>query len=374
MLNRTPGEIVANNAIVRLGSGGQARKEGVALGFHTLSNFITRDDAYVTPKPDTRLAQVGSSTLTVDLAADATEIPVVAPDFFRKATCLNTVHLGDELVQYVGVSDAVPWKLTGCKRGAFGTTAQAHAQGATVAKLADHDYKTFLTDASLSQEVGRNIADFANRTGAGRFSMDGLEGNFSAGLGDYGRSLFAKAWYDALKPELRGRMACDASNSGHYLWHIHWYYNWGEPWYAGFRDSQTEYRFKNQQFYTRNMLPHMLGWFSLSGQTTVADIEWMLARSAGYDAGFALATDSGFVANQVSDHAGSSPDSKRMGEILDAIRVWEEARMSGAFTNEQKEILRDNKREFHLEKTGEGKWMLYPVAGGKRGEAMMVGK
>lgn len=350
----------------------QARKEGVALGFHTLSNFITPSDPFVTPVPDPRLAQVGASPLTADLAADAAEIPVESPEFFGKNTTLNTVRIGGELVRYQGVSAAPPWKLTGCARGAFGTAAAAHARGEAVAKLADHAYKTFLTDPSLSREVGRNIAAFCNQTGAGRFSMDGLEGNFSTGLGDYGRTLFAKAWYDALDPALRGRVACDASNSGHYLWHIHWYYNWGEPWYAGFRDSQTERRFRNQAFYARNMLPHMLGWFALSSKTSVADIEWMLARCAGFDAGFALATNAAFVGDQVGARAESTPEGRKMGEILDAIRVWESARLSGAFPEAVKALLRDNKREFHLEKTGKGEWMLYPVVDGKRGDGMKI--
>lgn len=350
----------------------QARKEGVTLGFHTLSNFITPSDAFVTPVPDPRLAQVGASALAADVAEDAADIPVESPDFFGKNTALNTVRIGGELVRYQGVSAAAPWRLTGCLRGAFGTRAAAHARGEAVAKLADHAYKTFLTDPALSQEVGRNIAAFSNHVGAGRFSMDGLEGNFSTGLGDYGRTLFAMAWYDALSSELRGRMASDASNSGHFLWHIHWYYNWGEPWYAGFRDSQTEQRFKNQAFYARNMLPHMLGWFALSAQTSVADIEWMLARCAGYDAGFALATNAAFVGDQVGARAESSPEGRKMGGILDAIRVWESARLSGAFPEALKAELRDNRREFHLEKTGEGEWLLYPMTDGKPGKGVKI--
>ena len=81
-----------------------ARKEGVSIGVHTLSNFITTTDAYVTPKPDPRLAKVGSSTLAADVPADAVEISVEVPNFFKKETCLNTVVIGEELVQYKSVS------------------------------------------------------------------------------------------------------------------------------------------------------------------------------------------------------------------------------------------------------------------------------
>ena len=135
-------------------------------------------------------------------------------------------------------------------------------KGDAVGKLMDHEYKVFLTDAALAQEVARNIAAFCNHTGATQLSFDGLEGNWSTGMGQYGRTLFTKAWYDALTPESRGRVINDASNPHHFTWHIATRYNWGEPWYAGFRQSQTLYRLKNQLFYTRNLIPRMLGWFS----------------------------------------------------------------------------------------------------------------
>jgi hypothetical protein len=242
-----------------------------------------------------------------------------------------------------------------------------------VGKLADHPYKVFLTDMDLTQEVARNIAKLCNYADVHRISMDGLEGCCSTGHGDYARALFAKGWYDALSPGLRGRVANDAANPSHFNWHINSDYNWGEPWGAGFRQGMTLYRFKNQVFFERNLLPHMLGWFVLDAKTTTADIEWLLARSAGYDAGFGLATNSGFVGNQVAAREGSSPEAKRMGDILDAIREWEAARQSGAFPPELRAQLRDNNREFHLEKAGDKAWNLYPVEkDGKRGQPIQV--
>jgi hypothetical protein len=227
----------------------------------------------------------------------------------------------------------------------------------------DHSYKVFLTDAELSQEVARNIAKLCNQTGARQLSFDGLEGNWSTGYGQYGRTLFTKAWYDALSPELRGQIINDASNPGHFNWHTYTRMNWGEPWGAGFRKGQTLYRFKNQLYFERNLMPHMLGWFALSPDTTVEDAEWLLARAAGFDAGFALAASLESTAQLAADPAaletvrqfGATP------AILEAVRQWETARLAGAFPNKLKEGLRDNTREFHLEPVGPGRWNLYPV-------------
>jgi hypothetical protein len=232
----------------------------------------------------------------------------------------------------------------------------------------DHDYKVFLTDADLGQEVARNIAKLCNFAGTHQISMDGLEGNWSTGMGQYGRTLFTKAWYDALSPNLRDQIN-DASNPGHFNWHISTRMNWGEPWYAGFRESQTLYRFKNQVFFERNLMPHMLGWFALRPETTLEDAEWMLARAAGYNAGFALATSLASTAQLEADPA-SAETLKQFGSvpaILGAVRNWESARLAGAFPESIRDQLRDNKREFHIESAGPNQWDLYPMSGGSRG-------
>jgi hypothetical protein len=44
--------------------------------------------------------------------------------------------------------------------------------------------------------------------------------------------------------------------------------------------------------------------------------------------------------------------------LLDAIHLWETARLSGAFSEEQKGRLKDPKNEFHLE-SRKGAWLLY---------------
>ncbi|MBN9691155.1 MAG: hypothetical protein J0M24_13035 [Verrucomicrobia bacterium] len=338
----------------------KARKVGVQLGFHTLSNFITPDDPYVAPTPDSRLAVIGSADLKADLTADTTEIEVSEPSYFQKASALNTVRIGSELIRFKSVSSAAPWKLAGCQRGAWGTQASAHSAGVPVARLLDHDYKVFLADADLSVEIARNIARFCNETGAGQLSFDGLEGNWASGYGQYGRTLFTDAWYRALDPERQGTVINDASNPGHYNWHINTRMNWGEPWYAGFRESQTLYRFKNQVLFERNFMPSMLGWFALRSDTSLEDAEWLLARAAGFNAGFALATSLASTAQLAADP--DSADTARqygaLSSILATIHRWETARMAGAFSPSVRARLRDNSREFQLEEAGPGRWKL----------------
>ncbi|MBL9166555.1 MAG: hypothetical protein JNN07_02300 [Verrucomicrobiales bacterium] len=341
----------------------KARAAGIRLGFHTLSNFITPTDSYVSPTPDSRLAAIGETDLDEDITSVVDQIPLKDPELFRKRSSLNAVRIGGELIRFSFLSKDPPWRLMEAQRGAWGTRATAHSRGERVERLLDHDYKVLLPDMSLSLDVARQIAALNNQTGALQLSFDGLEGNWASGCGDYGVALFAKAWYDALDPSLRGQIINDASLPCHYNWHIHTRMNWGEPWYAGFRESQTLYRFKNQLLFQRNLMPHMLGWFALRNNTSLEDAEWLLARAAGFDAGFALAMSLASTAQLEADPF-SAETAKRfgaIGAILEAIRRWETARMAGAFPEEVKKLLRDNQREFELRAAADQKtgWSLY---------------
>ncbi|MFT5143907.1 MAG: hypothetical protein ACI80V_000798 [Rhodothermales bacterium] len=331
----------------------RAAERGMRVGAHTLSNFTHPHDAYVSPVPDPRLARVGAAVLAGDVDSRQTEIQVSSPDVFRagERSTLRTVVVGDELIQYSAVSAEEPWRLLDVTRGAFNTKPAGHESSSTIALLADHGYKVFLTNPELSVEMAGNIADVFNQTGLRHISFDGLEGNRSTGMGNYGEILFTQAWFDALTPENQQDLIVTASRTTHYFWHLYTRMNWGEPWYAGFRESQTEYRMKNQPYFKRNLMPAMLGWFSLRPETTVEDIEWMLARSAAYDAGYALSTSQ----KVLREHG-------RSGEMLDAMAVWERARLAGAFSVEQKRRMEDVSGEFHLEESGSGTWTLYPVA------------
>ncbi len=316
-----------------------AEAAGIHVGVHTLSNFITTNDAYVTPVPDPRLARVGASALAGDVDETTTEIPIGAPEFFAQYenNNLRTAVVGEELIQYRAVSEDEPWRLLDAERGAFGTTAAAHEAGEEIALLADHGYNVFLTDPELGAEMATTLADLFNGTGLRQISFDGVEGNQSTGMGNYGEILFTTMWFDALAPDIRSHFIADASRTTHYFWHIYTRMNWGEPWYAGFRESQTEYRLKNQPYFDRNLMPNMLGWFRMTPETTIEDVRWMLARSAAFDAGYAFVTSyEALETNGFTD------------EILEAIGAWEAARMADVFSQQQKSRMEDVGSEFDL--------------------------
>jgi hypothetical protein len=267
---------------------------------------------------------------------------------------MRTVQIGQELIQYRELSKNSPWKLLECERGAFGTKAQSFEVGSEVALLADHAYNVFLSNAELTREIAENIARLFNETGIRQISFDGLEGNRSTGMGNYGEILMTNTWYENLDKSIRQHFIADASRTSHFFWHIYSRMNWGEPWYAGFRESQTEYRFKNQAYFKRNLMPGMLGWFLITDQTSLEDIEWMLSKAAGYNAGFGIVCSY----KNLNDNGKSE-------EILNLINRWETARMQQRFSEKVREQLRSSEMEYHLEEDVEGNFVLWSIKVGR---------
>ena len=330
----------------------QASESGIRIGVHTLSNFITTNDPYVSPIPEERLKKLGISQILSDISVTETEIQIVDPTPFQEQQTLSTVVIEDELIQYRSISETKPWTLQGCKRGAFGTIPANHSAGTKIGKLIDNPNKVFFPNLELQDKLAERLVELFNSTGLRQISFDGLEGCERTGHGIYAHHRFVKQCFDGWNMEVVN----DASRLLHYLWHIHTRMNWGEPWGASMREGQTEYRFKNQEYFERNLFPRMMGWFQLSlasgdlESTTLSDIEWMLSKCAGFDAGFAL-----FAALDTLENNGQTP------MILAAIKDWENARLAGAFTPKLRDKLRHSAGEFHLEKIDQNSWDLYQV-------------
>lgn len=324
----------------------KAREAGLFFGVHTLTNFITPNDPYITPVPDQRLAITGYGFLQADIDSSSNEILVSSKTFFEDTlnNNMHTVMIGSELIRYKSVSEDEPFTLFDCQRGAFGTIAGNHSKGDTVKKLIDHTYKVFFPNIDMQREIAVNLAKFFNETGISHLDFDGHEGCFASGEGDYASCLFAEDFYKTIDHEFVN----GTSRSKPYYWYINTLCNWGEPWYGGFKESMQEYSISNQAMLERNFFPNMLGWYMLTKNTTLPEMEWMLARAAGWNAGFAMVIRTKAIESNPSGMV-----------LLDAIHEWETARLSGAFTAEQQERLKNSRNEFHLEKIKDREWNLY---------------
>jgi len=323
----------------------KANERGIRLGVHTLTMFTSPNDAYVSPVPSDSLCFSGSSELVKDISAIETEIEIKDPKYFAYPDQTRTIKIGKELIQYKEVTATAPYMLKGCIRGQFGTKVSAHKAGKEVDKLINNDYAGFYPDINLQEQYSERLAQVCKESGISLMDFDGYGGESPTGLGAYGAGKFIKQWYDGLDAY---RITCGAGTF-HYYWHIFTFMNWGEPWYDNLRESQVNYRLENQRYFKRNLIPGMLGWFKLETTYRPEDVEWIQARSAGFDAGYLIRIDEGVERSGFKD------------THFALIKEWQKARRAGAFSEDQISRLQNPKAEFHLEKSEENAWKLYEV-------------
>ena len=323
----------------------KAHKKNISLGVHTLTMFTGVNDPYVSPVPNDSLCKAGSTKLSRKAGEKDDVIYINDPTFFRNPDRTHTVKIGKELVNYRRVSNDEPWRLLDCARGQYNTKSSSHDDGTTVDKLVNNDYNGFYPDIHLQDNYARRLAEVCNETGIGLMDFDGFGGESPTGQGCYGAAKFVDLWYKNLDHYV---LTCGAGTF-HYYWHIYSFMNWGEPWYNSLRESQVNYRIENQRYFERNLMPHMLGWFSLQADYRPEEIEWIQARSAGFNAGYLLRADDNIDKNGFKS------------QLFSSIKEWQKARNANAFTPSQKIRLQDPKKEFHLEALSDSTWNLIPV-------------
>lgn len=330
----------------------KAKAKGINIGVHTLSNFITTNDSYVTPVPSKYLLKQGGVTLKGDITESQTDICILKSDLFEVPLSLNTLQIDDELIIYNKVEkEAQFFWLKDCKRGAFKTKASGHSSKAPLYKLSDHAYKVFFPDLVLQDTLADRIADLMNKTGLSQISFDGLEGCVYTGHDEYATSRFVTRCYT----QFDHNVVNDASRLNHNLWHIHTRMNWGEPWGEAMRTGQVANRIKNQDFFRRNLFPRMLGWFLIRLAdrkfecSTLEDVEWALSEAAGFDAGYAMTINTGTLTRH-----------GQIDKLLEAIKHWDRLREAQVFTEEQRGRLKDPQTEWHLQAVDERNYQLYP--------------
>jgi len=337
----------------------KAKERNITLGAHTLSNFLTTNDALVSPVPHNRLQLAGVTSLKVDINEDDTEIILedmqmaqayqkdnldVPPQELKANENKNretfAVKIEDEIIEYSAVTRDGNLVLTGCKRGAFGTTKSSHKAGAKIGRLVSHYYKVFFADINLQDEVAKNLAGFFNATKLECISFDGIEGAMATGHGRYSCDRFIKVFFDNLENK---NIIANSSDVMHYAWHYLANESWGEPWWAkNFRESQLDHRLKMQKELKEDLMPRKMGQFRINNKTTLKDIQWVMGLCAGYDAGVDFYISPANIAN--------NPEGE---EILKEIKRWEKVRRKQTLSAKQKEKLKDPFSFYQLDDSGD---------------------
>ncbi|MFF3494813.1 Ig domain-containing protein [Streptomyces sp. NPDC002795] len=320
-----------------------AEDNGVHLGVHTISDFVSTDDAYVTAPADRRIALGGRARLTRPLGAADTTLYLDDDTLLAAGLYNKLLRIDDE---FIGYTDAVKvgdeWQLTGLRRAQWGSKAAAHTSGDSAARVIANGYGGAIGGIGIIDEISGRLADAWNNTSMRANSYDGVESASQSGWGSYGQARLVNGTYEQTRR--KDGFITETSRMTSNTWDALTRASWGE---VGV--TSMDQVFINNQFYKDNFLPGMLGWVSLKSTEGLMSIEGKLARGAGLNAGV------GFQASYGDLNRGGEASLK----ILDAIKQWESARNLGAFTEEQRALLRDKTTNWHLGVVTEGKeWSL----------------
>ncbi|NOY79522.1 MAG: hypothetical protein GXP31_00815 [Kiritimatiellaeota bacterium] len=334
----------------------------IQAGLHTLSFSIAKDSGYVTPVPDARLGIDHCLTLASDLGPDDDAVPVVesTADMPRRTSyhirTSMTLKIDEELIDYASVRSEAPYALTGCARGAYGTTRSRHRAGVEVRHL-KACWAMFAPDAdsTLFTEIAANIADLINAAGFDMVYLDGLDGAHIYG-GEAGRwyqgGRFAFEVYERLDHPVVMEMAAFL----HHLWFLR---SRMGAWDCPARGHKTfiDMHCRSNANFARIFLPAHLGWWAprvSSGPkdetTYLDDVAYLCTKALAENVGFSLQGISPATVQNTPHLARTAP----------VFRRFEALRRAGTVPEPVRQKLASPGAEFALEGDGDNA-RFYPV-------------
>lgn len=392
---RYPGGIAGLKAAVD-----KLHDHGILVGMHTFVSKVSKRDPYVTPVPDKRFWKDRETALAEDIDAEQTEIRAAtdlsqwpgSPVCEQKrweggVTKHQEVIIGDEIVQYEGIGPEGKWNtFVGCTRGAWGTQAAAHAQGAVGDHFGvDGCINGYIIDqeTNLMDEVADRIATIFSTCGFDMVYFDGGE-DVDRRRYNYYVSNFQE---QAMKRFTKRPIVHMGTVMTHLLWHsfarsstVDTYLNtlhgailsgapvekW--PTVKQHIDKSVAYMLSVRQ----DMMPGELGWFGIwpKGQNTDGlqfdEVEYLMCKSLAYDVPISLQTSF----SQMEAHPLTP-------EILNIAREYEALRLSDGVPAQTRAMLQEQGADFALLRLGGRPYFVrveeVRLVGGPHGVRAFVG-
>lgn len=347
---------------------------GIVPGFHTLQTHIGMNSSYVTPVADGRLNITRHFTLAKPLAADVcasgdvyvTQNPVDAV-LNEKARVLK---FGGELFRYAGYTTTPPYKFTGVTRGAFKTTIIAHSAGEIggILDMSEYGCTSCYIDqeTDLQDEIGRKIARICDQ-GMEFCYFDGSEGvNPPCGVN------VSLAQWRVVNKFKKMPLFTEGAAKSHFGWHLQAGANAFDVFAPEvFKEKIVEYPLAEAPIMRQDFTRLDFGWWRLAlpgpknwrGGPTIGSQpdmwEYGTSKAAAWDCPATIQ----FNLPSLKAHA-------RTKDLLETMRRWEDIRVRKLLSDEQKKMLRNPAKEYHLEPDGQGgyellEWKQLDVAGGK---------
>lgn len=334
---------------------------GIDSILHTYSFFIDKHCEFVTPVPSQHLDAFRTFTLARDISPDDTTIYVneSTADMstitgFVIANSI-TLHIGDELVNFGGVSKEPPYAFTNCVRGAFDTQAAAHAAGSAARHLKEY-YGLFVPDCEspLFGEIARRHAEIVDHCDFDGMYFDAIDGSHIL-RGREDGWYWGQQFVFLIYQQMKKRVSMEMSAMWHQMWNLRSRYRaWDYPvrGYKRFIDLHLD------EVTAQLQLPLQLGWWNFHyaqppqiESHSMDVLDYLGSRLIGYNAGISL---TGAVNRE------SLREVPLFRRLVERLRLYEDLRKSGYFTPSIRTQLCTPGQEFELFQN-DGRWQFRPV-------------
>lgn len=370
---------------------------GISSIFHTYAFFIDKNSKYVTPVPSHDLGYFEVFTLKEQIDSTITEITV--EESTADVSTITGFHvensvslrIGDEIIEFSGVTTTPPYKFTACKRGANGTKATAHSANEKAFHLSER-FGRFVPDPNtgLFNEIAGKTAEIVNECGFDGIYLDAIDGSNVLG-GEENFWYYGTKFIFRIAEKLERPVGMEMSSMSHHWWH---YRSRWQAWdratrgYKRFFDIhlasiKTPALFLPEKMRSNEwehgiwrghsplidkyaaaenggfLLPLHLGWYGNStwnppqGEPTFTDdVEYLCCKMAGNNAGLAM------LGGVDKKSLEANPAYER---LISIIRQYEELRHKNYFNDTIRAMLRQPGKEFTLFKEENGEWNLKPA-------------
>ncbi len=320
---------------------------GIIPGLHFLHTHIGLKSKYVTPVADHRLNLKQRFNLAKDLLeTDDTVFVCQNPAGCTRTEDARILQFGGELISYEDYTTEPPYAFTGCKRGAWDTVATPHTLGTWGGILDVSEY--FAISAYLDQntDLQDEIADILAETYACGFEFvyfDGSEGTnqpFEFHIPNAQLRVYQK-----LNPK---PLFAEGAARSHFSWHI---LSGGNAFdvfpMSEFKMRIAQYPAEEASRMRKDFTRVNFGWWGFRPDTQPDHFEYGASRAAAWDCPYTM------IGNL--EKFGLSA---RTEDTLEALRRWEDVRISGWLTDEQKTKLKDTRQEHILLINEQGEYEL----------------
>jgi len=350
----------------------KVRAAGIVPGLHVLHTYVATNSAYVAGGvADRRLGLKRHFTLSRPLGTNDMEV-FIDEDPSRAATDprVRWLRFGDEMMTYQSFTKERPYRFTGVTRGFAETMRKTHPCGEIGGLMDVSEYggsDLYIAQSSDLQDI---VADrFAElwQQGMGFVYFDGSEG-VQPPFSYHVPNAQWRVWRKLDPAPFLGEGAAKA----HFGWHMLSGANAFDAFPPEtFKSSIDAYPAREAPIMRQDMTRVNFGWWSIVPPgTTMPDGSVSIGTQADmweYGQARAQGWDSPVTVQMRLDKLNAHP---RKDDLLSVMRRWEDVRVRKLLTQEQKEMLRDPGREFHLVEDANGdydlvEWSQLDVAGGK---------